>query len=183
VYESITRRIHAQRHGIAWAVLDARYREIPNWQLGLRTDQPPIVADSIEGLAGALGIPEAELSRTVADYNAACPDGVWKPLELDGLATRGVVPPKTNWATPLVRAPFHAYPVISANVFTFGGVKVDAQARVLDMDGIPIAGLYAAGEVIGLYYGVYTGATSVLKGLVFGRLAGIDTGRCKAAAA
>jgi tricarballylate dehydrogenase len=172
VYESITRRIHEQRQGIAWAVLDARHRDIPNWRLGLRTDQPPITGDSIEALARAIGLPESALARSVADYNAACPIGEWKPLELDGLATHGLAPPKSNWATPLVRAPFHAYPVISANVFTFGGVKVDAQARVLDRDGLPIPGLYAAGEVIGLYYGVYTGATSVLKGLVFGRLAG-----------
>jgi len=46
-------------------------------------------------------------------------------------------------------------------------------ARVLDGDGQPIEGLYAAGEVVGMYYGTYTGATSVLKGLVFGRLAGL----------
>ena len=35
-------------------------------------------------------------------------------------------------------------------------------------------GLYAAGEVVGMYYKTYTGATSVLKGAVFGRIAGID---------
>ena len=38
---------------------------------------------------------------------------------------------------------------------------------------VPISGLYAAGEVIGLYYGTYTGATSVLRGAVFGRKAGL----------
>ena len=51
-------------------------------------------------------------------------------------------------------------------------MKVDSDARVLDGDGVPIPGLYAAGEIIGTYYRIYTGATSVLKGLVFGRLAG-----------
>ena len=59
-------------------------------------------------------------------------------------------------------------------MFTFGGLKVDSKARVLDRDGEPIAGLYAAGEIIGTYYGNYTGATSVLKGLVFGKIAGAD---------
>ena len=48
---------------------------------------------------------------------------------------------------------------------------------MLDGDGEPIAGLYAAGEIIGTYYRTYTGATSVLKGLVFGRLAGQDAAR------
>jgi tricarballylate dehydrogenase len=50
---------------------------------------------------------------------------------------------------------------------------VDRNARVIDINGDPIRGLYAAGEIIGSYYGNYTGATSVLKGAVFGRLAGI----------
>jgi tricarballylate dehydrogenase len=57
-------------------------------------------------------------------------------------------------------------------VFTFGGLKVGANARVLDLDGEPIEGLYAAGETMGLYFRVYTGSTSVLRGAVFGRLAG-----------
>ena len=55
-----------------------------------------------------------------------------------------------------------------------GGVRVDGKARVLDTGGDPIPGLYAAGEVVGMYYGTYTGATSVLKGLVFGKIAGAD---------
>jgi tricarballylate dehydrogenase len=91
---------------------------------------------------------------------------------LDALATRGVTPPKSNWAHPLNEPPFHAYPVISSNVLTFGGLKVDAHARVLNQQGDPILGLYAAGEVVGLYYKNYVGATSVLKGAVFGRFAG-----------
>jgi tricarballylate dehydrogenase len=173
-YERVTRRIYEQRDGIAWVVLDARHREIPNWRLGLRTDQPPIEGETIEALARAIGLPEQALAATVAGYNAACVPGAWKPLELDGLATQGLAPRKSNWAVPLERGPFHAYPIISSNVFTFGGLKVDEQGRVLDGDGAAMPGLYAAGEIIGMYYGTYTGATSVLKGLVFGRLAGTD---------
>jgi tricarballylate dehydrogenase len=173
-YERVTRRIYEQREGIAWVVLDARHRRIPNWRLGLRTDQPPLTGDTIEELARAIGLPERALAETVARYNAACPNGEWKPLELDGLATQGLEPRKSNWSTALVEGPFHAYPIIAANVFTFGGLKVDRQGRVVDADGGAIPGLYAAGEIIGLYYGTYTGATSVLKGLVFGRLAGTD---------
>jgi tricarballylate dehydrogenase len=63
--------------------------------------------------------------------------------------------------------------VISANVFTFGGLKADGFARVLDLDGRVIAGLYAAGETMGLYYRTYTGSTSVLRGAVFGRRAAL----------
>ncbi|WP_149537503.1 FAD-dependent oxidoreductase [Siccirubricoccus phaeus] len=181
-YERVTRRIYEQRDGIAYVVLDAKHLSIPNYRLAIRTDQPPIAADTIAALAAKLDVPAVGLVSTVERYNAACVQGEWKPLELDGLATRDLQPPKSNWALPIDQAPFHAYPIMSANVFTFGGVKVDGSARVLDQDGEPIPGLYAAGEVIGLFWGTYTGATSVLKGLVFGRLAGQDIAgqRCNA---
>ncbi|SDE40314.1 FAD-dependent oxidoreductase [Belnapia rosea] len=176
-YESITRRIFEQRDGIVYVVLDAKHQRVPNYRRALRTDQPPIVADSLGALAAKLAVPPAALAATVRDYNAACVPGNWRPLEADGLATQGLDPPKSNWALPIDEPPFHAYPIISANVFTFGGVKVDSDARVLDGDGAPIEGLYAAGEIIGTYYRTYTGATSVLKGLVFGRLAGRHAAR------
>ncbi len=63
--------------------------------------------------------------------------------------------------------------MISANVFTFGGLKADRHARVIDLDGNPIPGLYAAGETMGIYYRTYTGSTSVLRGAVFGRQAAL----------
>ena len=177
VYESITRRIYEQRDGMAYAILDAQHMQVPNYRLSIRTDKPPIVGATLAELAEQLSIDAAMLEATVADYNAACVPGDWKPLELDHVATQGLTPPKSNWALPLTQGPFHAYPIISANVFTFGGLKVDSQARVLDGDGAAIPGLYASGEIIGTYYRVYTGATSVLKGLVFGRLAGQDAMR------
>lgn len=67
--------------------------------------------------------------------------------------------------------------MISSNVLTFGGLKVNARAQVLNQDGVPIRGLYAAGEVVGLYYKTYTRATSVLKGAVFGRIAGMGAAK------
>jgi len=88
------------------------------------------------------------------------------------LSTTGLYPPKSNYAVPIDTAPFHAYPIISANTFTLGGLKVNANAQVVDRDGGLIKGLYAAGETMGFYYGRYAGATSVLRGAVFGRKAG-----------
>jgi tricarballylate dehydrogenase len=171
-YERVTRRIYEQSQGTAWVVLDARHQRIPNYKLGIRTDKPPVAAQTLAELALKIGVPAEALEATVREYNAACQPGEWKPLEVDGVATRGLVPPKSNWATPLVDGPFHAYPIISSNVFTFGGLKIDVTARVLNGDGDAMPGLYAAGEIVGTYYGNYTGATSVLKGLVFGRIAG-----------
>jgi tricarballylate dehydrogenase len=172
-YENVTRRIFEQRAGIAWMIVDDRLDDVPNWQKGSRTDQPPVTADSIRALAQKLGLPAEALSATIDGYNAACARGTFKPLEKDGLATQGLTPPKSNWARPINQAPFMAWPVISANVFTFGGLKVDRHARVIDQDGRAISGLYAAGETMGIYYRTYTGSTSVLRGAVFGRQAAL----------
>jgi tricarballylate dehydrogenase len=172
-YESVTRRIYEQRDGIAWMIADARLDDVPNWQKGSRTDQPPVTADSIAELAQKIGIPADALTTTIDTYNAACGEGTFKPLEKDGLATKGLTPPKSNWARPINKAPFRAWPVISANVFTFGGLKVDRDARVVDQDGRAIPGLYAAGETMGIYFRTYTGSTSVLRGAVFGRQAAL----------
>ena len=176
-YERITRRIYDQTEGLAYAVLDARHTRIPNYKLGLRTDQPPIVGNTVGELAAKLGVPRDALEATVGEYNRGCREAPFQPLALDGLATDGVTPPKSNWAHALDAAPFHAYPVISSNVLTFGGLKVDRDARVLNQQGDPIPGLYAAGEVVGMYYKNYVGATSVLKGAVFGRFAGMHAAR------
>lgn len=172
-YERVTRRVYEQTEGIAYVVLDAKIEDVPNWRVGLRTDQPPIAADSVAGIATKLGIAPEALTRTIEEYNTACPkDGRFEPLKLDNLATRGLSPPKSNWARPIDRPPYSAYPIISSNVFTFGGLKIDPTARVLNRDGDVITGLYAAGEVVGMYYRNYTGATSVMKGAVFGRIGG-----------
>jgi tricarballylate dehydrogenase len=174
VYDTITKAVFAQPEGIAYAIVDAKLADVPNYRLAVRTDQPAIVADSIAALADRLKLPRNALESSIAAYNKACRAGSFKPLELDGLATADLTPPKSNWARALDKPPFQAWPVISSCVFTYGGLKVDGTARVLNADGEVIPGLYAAGECIGLYYKVYTGATSVLKGAVFGRLAGID---------
>ncbi|MCG7200267.1 FAD-dependent oxidoreductase [Marinobacter pelagius] len=171
-YERITRKIYAQTDGIAYCVLDQKVKDIPNYRLGIRTDQPAIEAGTLEGLAEKLEVPVEEFVATVRAYNAGCKGGDYRPLEEDGVCTESVVPAKSNWALPIDQGPFMAYPVISANVFTFGGLKIDDGARVVNIDGDPIKGLYAAGETVGMYYRNYCGGTSVLRGLTFGRIAG-----------
>lgn len=171
-YDPISRAIAQQPDGIAYVICDASIDDVPNWKRGLRTDQPPVSADTIEALAAKLMLPAERLAATIRTYNDACGDGIFKALEVDGLATRGLFPPKSNWARRIERGPFFAYPIISGICFTYGGVKTNRHAQVVDCDGRPIPGLYAAGEAAGLYYQVYTGATSVMRGAVFGKTAG-----------
>lgn len=171
-YERVTRVIHAQPGGVAHVILDARAMEIPNLRASIRTDQPPVVADTVPQLAAQIGVPAEALQSTVSAYNQACRDGAFDHRAPDGLATDGLVPPKSNWARPIDQPPLYAYPIMAANVFTFGGLKTTTRAEVVSRDGDPIPGLYAAGEMTGLYYTNYTGSTSVLRGAVFGRIAG-----------
>jgi tricarballylate dehydrogenase len=171
-YEAVTRAILEEPGGIAYAIFDAKLSGVPNYQTAIRTDQPAISADSLAELAARLSVPADNFIQTLDAYNAACADGPFDPAAVDGLATSGLSLPKSNWARPIDQAPFSAYPIIAANVFTFGGLKVNESAVVIDADGRPIPGLFAAGETMGIYYGSYTGSTSVLRGAVFGRIAG-----------
>jgi tricarballylate dehydrogenase len=138
----------------------------------IMTDQPAIEAPSIGALARKLGLDAAALEKTVAEYNAAIGPGKLDPGIHDGKATRGLDPPKSNWAFPLEKPPYIAYPLTCAITFTFGGIKTNSEARVLTPMGVPIPGLYAAGEVTGLYYHAYPAGTSVLRAATFGRIAG-----------
>ena len=167
-----------QPEGLAFAVFDAGLDDVDNWQVTVRSRVPPHEADDWHSLAAAMGVDGDRLAATIAAFNAACPasDG-FDPLRPDGLATRGLSPAKSHWARPLLRPPFRAWPMICSNCFTFGGLKIDNQARVINTEGDVMPGLYAAGEVAGLYYRTYTGATSVMRGAVTGRLAGADAAR------
>ena len=172
IYENVARTINKLPGGVAYLICDARLDEVDNWQRSVRSDQKPIMADTLQDLATQLEIPVASLTKTVVEFNAATSDGPFSPFELDGLATEYLNPPKSNWALPIAIGPFRAWPVSSANCFTFGGLRCNANAQILDGDGRPIPDIYAAGETMGLYYKSYTGATSVLRGAVFGRIAG-----------
>ncbi len=176
-YERTTRDISAQTGGVAWVVLDQQALAVPNIRSGIRTGISPVVAATPEGLAAAIGVPPDALARTLAAYNAACGEGEFSPLAPDALATTGITPPKSNWARPVSDGPFEAYPIMAANVFTFGGIKTTSAAEVVDNDGRVIRGLWAAGEMTGLYYSNYTGSTSVLRGATFGRIAGREAAR------
>ena len=112
--------------------------------------------------------------KTVRAYNAAVKkDVAFDPNVKDGRCTTGLEINKTNWANTFEKPPFEAYSVGCGITFTFGGLKIDTDTHVLDMEDAPIPGLYAAGELVGgLYYFNYPGSTGLMAGSVFGRIAG-----------
>ncbi len=173
-WEAFARDIQVSRKGCVHAVLDSRLFDIPGYERAIRSDVPPFRAETLEDLAGVIGIPADGLRRTVASYNAACTgDGEkFDATRCDGLATAaGFAPPKSNWARPITEPPFVAYPLVGAIAYTFGGLATNDRAEVLRSDGV-IPGLYAAGEVTGHFYGTAPNAVSMLRALVYGKIAG-----------
>jgi tricarballylate dehydrogenase len=162
-----------QPGAIAYQIFDAKTEPM------LREDEyhapgaTRVEATSIRELAQKLGLDPNALEATVAAFNAGVQPGAFDPSIKDGKGTRGVQPPKTNWALPLDEAPFVCYPVTCGITFTFGGVRTDTDGRVLDRGDRPVPGLYAAGEMIGgLFYYNYPGGSGLMSGSVFGRRAG-----------
>ena len=134
-----------------------------------------VVANSIEELVEKLDdVNKPELLKTIREFNAAVKRDVpFSPNVKDGRCTVGLELPKSNWAIPLENPPFEAYAVTCGITFTFGGLKITNDAQVVDTSHQPIPGLYAAGEMVGgLFYFNYPGATGLMSGAVFGRIAG-----------
>jgi tricarballylate dehydrogenase len=135
-------------------------------------------ADTIEELAEKLDINVEGLRKTIDEFNAACQPGEYNPSILDGVSTKGLAVPKSNWALPIDTGPFHGYVVTCGITFTFGGLKINTEGQVLDLVDKPIPGLYAAGELVGgIFYQNYPGGTGLLNGSVFGHLSGKNAGQ------
>jgi tricarballylate dehydrogenase len=174
-WELLARTIHfATPERIAYTILDARLYDIADYTRAIRSDVPPHAAPTISELARRIGMPAATLEDAVARYNAAAvgDPSKFNPTCTDGLASSTELrPPKSNWAVPIARPPFLAYPLVGAIAYTFGGLATNADAEVLGERGA-IPGLYAAGEVTGHFYRTAPNAVAMLRALVFGRIAG-----------
>jgi tricarballylate dehydrogenase len=164
-----------QSGGIAYQIFDAKVMDLLEPRYA--TSQP-IMADSLEALVGKLDVDRAAAMRTLAKFNAGAGHGSFNPAERDGMAAKGLTPPKSNWAQKLDAPPFAAWPVTGGITFSFGGLKVDQRAAVIGTDWEPIAGLYTCGEMVGgIFHNNYPGGSGLMSGAVFGRIAGASAAR------
>ena len=174
-WEIFARDIHfARSKSIAYAILDSSLFEIEGFQRAIRSEVPPHRSETLERLAALIGIPAHSLRETIDTFNAAATGDVaqFDATRCDGLAaTNELKPPKSNWARAITKPPFMAYPLVGAVAYTFGGLATNEKAEVLCEQG-PMPGLYAAGETTGHFYGSAPNAVSVLRALVFGKIAG-----------
>ncbi|MBS8258999.1 FAD-dependent tricarballylate dehydrogenase TcuA [Roseibium polysiphoniae] len=163
------RLVAAQPDQVGYVIIDAK-----SLNLFMPSVFPPLKADTIEDLATQMGLPADRLRSTVDDFNAACGDQTgFHPTELDGVATSGLTPAKTNWARPITEPPFYGYSLRTGVTFTYLGLKVDENAQCSTQDG-PIRNLWAAGETMaGSILGQgYLAGFGMTIGTVFGRIAG-----------
>ncbi len=170
-YAKYGRLILDQLGSVAYQIFDQKVIHL----LEQRYDtSEPIVADTLDALIDKLPVKAAVAKKTLADYNAAAGrGGGFNPGILDQHHTDGLALPKTNWAQKLDQGPFVCYPCTGGITFSFGGLKIDSEGRVLDTGWRPIAGLYAAGEMVGnLFHDNYPAGTGLMSGAVFGRTAG-----------
>ncbi|GHU04692.1 tricarballylate dehydrogenase [Betaproteobacteria bacterium] len=169
-YNRLGKEILRQPGSVAYQIFDDKVFPLVTYK-----DAVKVESDTLEGLAEKAGIdPEGFVASIHAFNDAVVEDGhSFVPYELDGRRTRGLNPNKTNWACTIDKPPYRAYAVICGLTMTYGGLKTDEHARVIDTSNRPIAGLYAVGEVTGGYfYHTYLGGSGMIRGTVMGRIAG-----------
>jgi urocanate reductase len=128
-----------------------------------------VKADTLEEAAAFFGIDQAVLMETIANYNsfAAAYEGGMDSKEAD-----------TEWnrnakLAAIDKGPFYIEKVVPAAHHTMGGLLIDTETRVKTADGDLIAGLYAAGEIVGGIHGNNRlGGNALTDISVFGKIAG-----------
>ncbi|MCE5993038.1 FAD-dependent tricarballylate dehydrogenase TcuA [Pseudomonas sp. KCA11] len=134
---------------------------------------PGATADSLEALAGLLGLPVQAFLETVHAYNQACQVGTFDHTRLDDCHTVGLEPVKSHWARPIDTPPYYGYPLRPGVTFTYLGLRTDETAAV-HFDRRPSPNLFVAGEMMaGNVLGKgYTAGVGMSIGTAFGRIAG-----------
>jgi tricarballylate dehydrogenase len=184
-YAKYGRVVLEQPSQFAWQIFDAKVLHLLRDEYRIR-QVTKARADTLEELAGKLeGVDRDAFLREIDAYNRAVRRDIpFDPTVKDGRRTEGLAVPKSNWANPIDTPPFEAYQVTCGVTFTFGGLRIDRDAAVIDTEGEPIPGLYAAGELVGgIFYFNYPGGTGLMSGAVFGRIAGTSAGASAAVAA
>ena len=173
-YAKYGRVILAQPGQFAWQIFDAKVKAQLRDEYRIK-QVTKVSAGSLEELVAKLDdVDKDQALKELRAYNAAVRQDIpFNPNIKDGRCTAGLVINKSNWANTLDTPPFEAYAVTCGITFTFGGLKINSRAEVISTDGVPISGLYAAGELVGgIFYFNYPGGTGLTNGAVFGRIAG-----------
>jgi tricarballylate dehydrogenase len=168
-------RVILQQPGqFAWQIFDGKVKHLLRDEYKIR-QVTKRVASTLPELVSVLDDVNAEAAlKEIQNYNAAVrTDIAFNPNVKDGRRTEGLAVPKSNWANTIDTPPFEAYAVTCGITFSFGGLRINTDAQVINSDGQPMRGLYAAGELVGgIFWFNYPGGSGLTNGAVFGRIAG-----------
>lgn len=126
-------------------------------------------ADSVEGLAEAIGVPKENLKKTIEEYNTAVESGKPDSFGRDFQQKPNAYHLSSN---KIEGNALYAVRLHALCVMTLGGIQANENMQVLDENGSVIPGLYAAGEVVGGVWGKFVSSgTGVMGPIVFGKIA------------
>jgi tricarballylate dehydrogenase len=173
-YAKYGRAVLEQPGQFAWQIFDQKVKNLLRDEYKIR-QITKVTASTIEDFAEKLdGVNAPAFLDTIKEWNAAVRTDIpFNANVKDGRCTQGLAVTKSNWANTIDTPPFEGYAVTCGITFTFGGLRINSDAQVLNTDYQPIRGLYAAGELVGgLFYFNYPGGTGLMSGAVFGKIAG-----------
>lgn len=172
-YAKFGRNILKQPGGVAFQIFDAK--TIPLLRAEYQSAQH-VESNSLKDLAEQMDINVEGFLKTVKEFNdAILKDRPFIRHRLDGRRTIGLNPDKTNWALEIDTPPYHGYAVVCGLTMTYGGLKTNEKAQVIDTSDRPIPGLYAVGEITGgFFYYNYPSGTGLVRGAVMARVAGVE---------
>jgi tricarballylate dehydrogenase len=158
-----------QPEQIGHVIIDAK-----SIQLFMPSVFDPEQAESIEALADKIGLDPPAARASIEAFNAACTGLHFDHTTYDNCHTEGIDPPKSHWARPIDTPPFYAYTLRPGITFTYLGVKVNHEARMVMANDSLSPNMFAAGEIMaGNVLGQgYLAGIGMTIGSVFGRLAG-----------
>src|SRR5262249_34915274 len=150
----------------AWQIFDRKVAHLLRDEYRIKR-VTKVTAETLEELSGKLEdvdpqgfLEEAQGYKSTVQTSVPC-----NPNNKNERCTSVIALNKSNWANSLDSPPFEAYAVTCGITFTFGGLKIDNKGSVINTDGLPIHGLYAAGELVGgLFYFNYPGGTGLTSG-------------------
>ncbi|QOD03596.1 FAD-dependent oxidoreductase [Pseudarthrobacter sp. BIM B-2242] len=169
LFASIDPHTRGQQNNPAWLIFDSTY--MSKYPVAGSTPGTPAdwmtQAETLEELAGKIGIEPAGLDQTVTRFNADAAHGVDTEFHRGStpqdrfLGDAGVAP--NPCLAPLVTGPFYAVPISAGTLGTSGGLDTDFNGQVLDRHRQRIPGLYAAGNVsAGVFRNTYPGGGATL---------------------
>lgn len=150
----------SQEGGYAYTIVDQAMMDASSTYAGYYKNGYAAMGETYEALAEAIGVDPATFAATMEKWNAAVEAGSDPDFG------------RLSFANPLNTAPYYAIKVAPGIHHTMGGVVINTSAQVLDANGEPIPGLFAAGEVTGgVHGGNRLGGNAVADIVVYGRIA------------